>query len=85
MQSDLSKSKTYNFSVYVVITQSIKSKKEALWADIEELKPDIIAVSESWLNPNIHSSGVIPCCYDVYRKDRKHGYGGVLTAVRNHK
>jgi hypothetical protein len=67
----------------IVNTQSIKSKTEMIWEVIDTRKPEIVVVSETWLNNNIHNSEVLPTHYEVYRKDRKDGYGGVLIAVNN--
>ena len=39
--------------------------------------------NESWLNPNIYSSEVFPPEYNVFRKDRSDGYGGVFIACHN--
>ena len=36
--------------------------------------------NKSWLNSNIYSSEVFPSEYNVYRKDRFDGYGGVFIA-----
>jgi len=43
----------------------------------------LYVVSETWLNNRIHNSEGLPTNYEVYRKDRKDGYGGVLIAVKN--
>jgi hypothetical protein len=67
----------------IVNTQSIKSKTEMIWEVIDTRKPEIVVVSETWLNNNIHNSEVLPTHYEVYRKDRKDGCGGVLIAVNN--
>ena len=39
---------------------------------------------ETWLKPDVHDSEVIPTDleYDIFRKDRVDGYGGVLIAVK---
>ena len=50
---------------------------------IDSSDPDIIVGTETWLNPAIYSSEVIPSNYITYRRDRPDGYGGVLLAVRN--
>lgn len=40
--------------------------------------------SETWLNGDIHDSKVFLANlgYELFRKDRKDGYGGVLMAVK---
>ena len=40
----------------------------------------IMIGNESWVNPSIYTSEVFPPTYDVYRKDRSDGYGGVFIA-----
>ena len=61
--------------------QSIKSKNEMIWKVIDTRKPEIVVVSETWLNNSIHYSEVLPTNYEVYYKDRIDG--GVLIAVKN--
>ena len=50
---------------------------------MDEYKPDIVAVSETWLTPDVLNSEFFPEVYHVFRKDRSDGYGGVLLACRN--
>ena len=76
------KQKVNDLSIMIVNTQSIRAKKESLWLSITEMNPDIVAISETWLNSSIHNSEVVPDNYEVFRRDRKDGYGGVLTAVK---
>ena len=63
--------------------QSIKNKKEELTVLLESTCPSIVIGTETWLNPTITSSEIFPPNYEVIRKDREDGYGGVLLAVRN--
>ncbi|MGL1889688.1 MAG: hypothetical protein OCD76_24455, partial [Reichenbachiella sp.] len=52
---------------------------------LNEEKPDIVVVTETWLKPTIPSSDIVPNYYSVFRKDRpgeKRG-GGVMIAVHN--
>ncbi|XP_063951801.1 uncharacterized protein LOC135153256 [Lytechinus pictus] len=63
--------------------QSIKNKKEELGTLIDSTDPDIILGSETWLNSSICSSELFPPGYDVIRKDRLDGYGGVCIAIKN--
>ena len=45
---------------------------------------DIITVTETWLNDTISNKEILPCCYNIVRRDRtteKRG-GGVLMALR---
>ena len=66
--------------------QSMLPKKVELWHMIETMKPDIIFGTETWLRPEIENSEILPpeCGYNVFRKDRHDGYGGVMIAVKNY-
>ena len=57
---------------------SIKNKKAAFNVFIDEHQPDIIIGSEIWISPAVYSSEFFPANYNVYRKDREDGYGGVF-------
>ena len=59
-------------------------KKESLWQILDFHNPDIILVSETWLNPDIHVAEVIPpdLNYELFRKDRRDCYRGVLIAIK---
>ena len=62
--------------------RSIRNKKQEFWNLLESTSPDIILGSETWLNPSIYNSEICPPTFDIYRKDRPDGWGGVLVAVR---
>ena len=62
--------------------QSIKNKKEEFGTLIDSTNPDIILGTETWLNSTICSSELFPPGYDVVRKDRADGYGGVCIAIK---
>ena len=51
---------------------------------MESEKPDIVLTCETWLKPDIFDSEVIPSDfeYEIFRKYRKDGYGGVLIAIK---
>ena len=63
--------------------QSCKNKKEEIANLLESANPSIIMGTETWLNSNIHSSEIFPSNYDIIRRDRGDGYGGVLLAIKN--
>ena len=46
-------------------------------------KPDIKLGYETWPKPTITNQEIIPPGYEVYRKDRHDGYGGVLVIVKS--
>jgi len=56
-------------------------------ADFQEFinchKPDIIIGTETWLSASICDNEIVPAefNYNIYRKDRADGYGGVMVAV----
>jgi len=64
-------------------TQSIVAKRASFAVLLDEYNLDIVAVSETWLSPDIFTSEFFPNQYNVFRKDRADGYGGVLLACRN--
>ena len=59
------------------------NKKAALDEFIFTYKPHIIVGTETWLSPNVNNNEVISpeWNYNIYRKDRPDGYGGVMIAV----
>ena len=76
---------TDNHSLNLIIlnTQSIKNKKGITSCMIDETRPDIMIITETWLSPDILNSEIFPRGYSVFRKDRADGFGGVLIACRN--
>ena len=60
--------------------QSIKSKKASFISFVDTYTPNIIFGTESWLSPSWYSSEIFPHNYNVYRKDRDDGFGGVFLA-----
>ena len=76
--------KANNLTVIVINTQSIMAKKESLWQIIDNHRPDVILASETWLKNDIHDSEIIPADFgfELFRKERRDGYGGVLIAVK---
>ncbi len=43
--------------------------------------PDIIGVTETWLNDSILNNEILPYDYSIFRKDRNSRGGGVLLAI----
>ena len=58
--------------------RSIVPKKTELLLLIEELRPHIIALNETWLTAS--QQFLLPG-YNIIRKDRDDGYGGVMLAI----
>ena len=44
---------------------------------------DIIAITETWLNPEIMDQEILSSDYNIYRRDRLGKGGGVLLALRD--
>ena len=64
--------------------RSIKNKIPDLHQVIQQVKPDIISCTETWLKPEVHTSEIFPNTlnYQVFRDDRiTNQGGGVLIAV----
>jgi len=58
-------------------------KKASLDNLLLQYNPDIISISETWLKPEILSSEFLSTDYNIFRRDRPDGYGGVLIACQN--
>jgi len=71
---------TNSLSLLLLNSQSIVSKKASLDCLLSEHNPHILAVTETWLKPDIPSSELLPSEYSTFRKDRP---GGVLLACHN--
>ena len=77
-------SKNQCITVLNINCRSIKNKVPELHQMINQVKPDVICCSETWLKPDIHTAEIFPDSlgYAVYRDDRTHSQGGgVLIAV----
>ena len=75
--------KPRNTKVLVVNFQRIKSKKEELCHLLDSANPNILIGTKTWLRNDISSSELFSEGYNVYRKDRWDGFGGVLVAVKS--
>ena len=69
--------------VLIINFQSIKNKKAELLNLQDTYEPSVIMGTETWLNSSVCTSEFFPDDYNVIRKDRQDGYGGVLLAVHN--
>ena len=74
--------KISTLTLAVINCQSILAKKPLFENFVSVYKPDIIAGTESWLRPwpDIQNSEIFTCDYQVFRCDRRDGYGGVFLA-----
>ena len=87
MESVTTKPKTVKKNSIKLVTiniNSIRGKKLDTQTFLEENKPDIVAIQESKIDSSINTNELIPdeLDYDVYRKDRKLGGGGVLRLIK---
>ena len=76
------KPKKDNLTLLVINFQSIKNKSLELGNVLDMTDPDIVMGTETWLTGDYHSSEYFPPIYEVIRKDRRDGYGGVLLAIK---
>ena len=69
----------------IVNFRSLVPKRTEMWQTIQDMKPDIILGTETWLTPDVKDAEIFPpeIGYTVFRKDRDDGYGGVLVAVKH--
>ena len=72
-----------DLSAVTINFQSILAKRAHLLCFINEHNPDIIFGTETWLSSTVSSSEISLSGYNIFRKDRKDGYGGVLLALRD--
>ena len=82
-QSSPTKSDRHSLRYLEINFQSIYSKRDEFWSLIDAVKPDVIYGCETWLKPNISQGEIFPPGYDVYRRDRKDGWGGVLLGIHS--
>ncbi|XP_053699446.1 uncharacterized protein LOC128746423 [Sabethes cyaneus] len=76
-----------SITVYYQNVRGLRTKIEDLFLTVSNAEYDIIALTETWLNEEIHSVQLFGTNYTVYRNDRdpsatgKKRGGGVLIAV----
>ncbi len=72
-----------NLRMLVINCCSIRNKRVELWNIIESVKPSILVLIETWLNPTISSHEILrpELEYEVFRRDRPDGYGGVAICL----
>ena len=76
---DVSHSSNHGNSLFVLYfnARSIKNKLDEFHARVYLDKPDIIAITESWLHDSFNAGEVFPSEYSVFRNDRNiHGWWG---------
>lgn len=76
-------------SIYYQNVRGLRTKTNEFLTNILSRDIDIIVLTETWLNDNIHCSELFDKCYTVYRADRdlnlttKKDGGGCLVAVKS--
>ncbi|XP_052224149.1 uncharacterized protein LOC127839803 [Dreissena polymorpha] len=70
--------------VLVVNFQSMRAKRTSFWLLLEEIDPDIIIGSETWLYPAVYEREILPAGYHVIsRRDlTQDRHGGVIIASK---
>lgn len=61
--------------------RSLLNKVEALESTLLEFEPHIATITETWLNPQILDSEIVPPNYVMLRKDRTSRGGGVAILL----
>ena len=78
-----SSSSVGSFRTLTINFQKLYNKREAFWSLVDATKPDITFGCETWLNPSISQGEIFPPGYNLYRKDCKDSYGGVLLGIHD--
>lgn len=64
----------------------MRTKTRTLYTSLLSRDDDVFALTETWLNNNIHTGELFNSKYTCYRRDRQDGRdrgGGVLLAIHN--
>ena len=80
------------FIVINMNTRNLTNKYEDLEYICEKVMPDIICITESWMDESVPENGFIPTGYNIIRKDRSKGFkkkynkttgGGIAIIYKN--
>ena len=63
--------------------RSVVNKKLELFAKLTALSPDVVMITETYLDDTITNCEIVPANYTLYRLDRNRHGSGVLIAVLN--
>lgn len=73
----------HNLKVVHINAQSLRRHIDQIWMIFQSQNIDLIAISETWLKPNVQSKEVAMPGYKLLRNDRLHkNGGGVAVYVR---
>ena len=64
-------------------SNSIIGKIDIIRAHVHTYQPDLVAISETKIDSKFDDNELLGDGYTIWRKDRKHGGGGVLIALSN--
>lgn len=64
-------------------TRSLVNKLSIFQSYIYSSDFDVICLTETWLSESIFDQEILPINYNIYRKDRHSGGGGVLIAIKD--
>ena len=74
---------TPQLKIIVINFHGIMHVRELLSVMLEDIDPDIVIGTETWLNPTIKNSEFLPEDFNLYRRDRtENSWGGALIAVK---
>lgn len=74
---------TSNLSFLLWNARSLNNQMHNFQSYIYSNDTDIIAITETWLTKHIYTNELLPCGYNVLRKDRDGRGGGVLLALKD--
>ena len=63
--------------------RTVKNKIAELQTLTEQFNPDIICITETWLEEGIQNANLGLKNYNIFRRDRNLHGGGILNGVRN--
>jgi hypothetical protein len=69
--------------LFLTNVRSINNKFEETRLRITSSNPDVVVITESWLDDQTPNSSIEICNYDIYRRDRNCNGGGILCYVRS--
>ena len=87
VKDNIETKKNTDCKCFYINARSIVNKLDEFELYIDEEKPDIIGITETWLTSDIENSELDTDDYTVFRRDRQHSNktrgGGVLLLVKN--
>ena len=81
MSLPLSSSTVRHLTCWCFNSRSIVNKRLDLFAKVSAMSPDVIMITETYLDNTITDGEILPPNYTIFRLDRNRHGGGVLIAV----